>query len=73
MEEGLIIGGAVGAILGFVVASGFRDVGDCTGYGLAYAIAGAGVFAIPGALIGGSFRKPESDHRTTTPPIRGPP
>jgi uncharacterized membrane protein YeaQ/YmgE (transglycosylase-associated protein family) len=69
-KKGAIIGGVVGALAGLLYTRTFGCGSErCTGFAMTAAVGGAILLAIPGALIGGSFRKPDSDSRTTSPPI----
>lgn len=65
-KKGLINGSVVRRIAGVLLASPFCDIGkeSCARYALSHGIGGAIMLAIPGALIGGSFRKPGSDNHT---------
>ena len=61
-KEGAIAGGVAGAVsvgfFGYVVCGLSEQPGrDCLGTTLLASLVGAGLGAIPGALIGGSFRK----------------
>jgi uncharacterized membrane protein YeaQ/YmgE (transglycosylase-associated protein family) len=65
-KKGAIIGGAVGALGGFLLGRALCDLSEeqghsCTGTLLVGAVGGALVIAIPGALIGGQFHKAEAD------------
>ena len=77
-KKGAAIGGAVGALSGILLGHTICGLSDdpglsCTGTVLAGAIGGALLLAIPGALIGGQFHKPEADSQAQRVSGRLPP
>jgi hypothetical protein len=65
-KRGAAIGGAVGALSGILLGRTICGLSEdpelsCTGTVLVGAIGGALLLAIPGALIGGQFHKPDAE------------
>ena len=65
-KKGAAIGGAVGALGGILLGHTICGLSEdpelsCTGTVLVSAVGGALLLAIPGALIGGQFHKPEAE------------
>jgi hypothetical protein len=63
-KEGVLIGGVLGAVGGAFLGHGLCEMSEefgknCTGSLLLGGVLGAGLLAIPGALIGGQFPKHE--------------
>jgi hypothetical protein len=63
-QEGVLIGGLLGAVGGAFLGHGLCETSEefgknCTGSLLLGGVLGAGLLAIPGALIGGQFPKHE--------------
>lgn len=59
----------MGALAGLLYTQTFGCGSErCTGVAMTAVVGGAILLAIPGALIGGSFRKPDSDSLAATPP-----
>ena len=66
-KKGAAIGGVVGALGGLLLAHAVCGLSDETGHGcptsgtlLMSAVGGGFLLAVPGALIGGQFDKPEA-------------
>jgi hypothetical protein len=68
-KEGALIGGLVGAVGGALIGNGLCDLSEdssrhCTGSLVVGGVLGAALLAIPGALIGGQFRKDTEEPAT---------
>jgi hypothetical protein len=64
-REGALVGGAVGALGGLLIARFICEQSEdwsrgCTGTTLAAVVATAVLLAVPGGLVGGQFSRPDS-------------